>query len=371
MPETTDALDRLLDYQIGAAHYPGALVHVERDGTVLARRAAGRLRPDADTPMPWDALFPIASLTKPVVSAAAMMLVDEGRLELDAPVAEYLPEMDALRMISGERPRRAPSIRDLLRHTSGFGYVGEIRDAGVRALAAKANLDGRLRGMTTDEFVAALAALPLAVEPGTRFVYGLSTDVLGVVLEKLDGRPLGEVLRRRLFDPLGMRDTGFGVPAADRGRLAAAFASDAVWAVMAKLSGEPARMDSGGGGLFATIDDYARFARFIAAGGRLGEERLISAASFEEMARDQLPAGLDGPSGYTGPGFGFGLGFAVRLDWGAGAMPCKAGELAWSGVTGTALFVHPAERWFAVCFTCNNASRMMARMELRRALARL
>jgi CubicO group peptidase (beta-lactamase class C family) len=130
-------------------------------------------------------------------------------------------------------------------------------------------------------------------------------------------------------------------------------------------------MESGGGGLVSTLGDYCCFARVLADGGRIGGERVLSQAIFAEMCRNQLPAGADGPVTYTGPGFGFGLGLAVRLDWGPAAMPCSAGELTWSGISGTAMFVQPAERWFALAFTCNMASRMMARMEFRRAAALL
>lgn len=130
-------------------------------------------------------------------------------------------------------------------------------------------------------------------------------------------------------------------------------------------------MDSGGGGLVSTIVDYAAFARMLANGGRVGKQRLVSAGLFSEMCRNQLPAGVDGPSAYCGSGFGFGLGLAVRLDWGPAAMPCTAGELLWSGISGTAMFVQPAEQWFALMFSCNLTTRMMVRMEFRRAAARL
>jgi CubicO group peptidase (beta-lactamase class C family) len=132
-------------------------------------------------------------------------------------------------------------------------------------------------------------------------------------------------------------------------------------------------MDSGGGGLVSTLDDYAAFARMLAdggvVGGLIGGQRLLSERLFAELSRNQLADGVDGPAGYTGPGFGFGLGLAVRHDWGPAAMPCTAGELTWSGVSGTALFVQPRQRWFAVLMSANMASRMMARMTLRRALA--
>lgn len=234
---------------------------------------------------------------------------------------------------------------------------------------------GKLPGIEATDFVAELAALPLVAEPGTTFRYGYSTDVLGCIIEKIDGVPLGGSMQRRVFGPLGMRHSGFEVPPAQQALLASAHASDAAWHGTVTNFGirRPAEawMDSGGGGLVSTIGDYAAFARMLANGSRVGEQRLLSANSLAEMCRNQLPAGVDGPSAYCGPGFGFGLGMAVRLDWGPAALPCTAGEMVWSGISGTAMFVHPSEQWFALMFSCNMLSRMMVRMEFRRAAGRL
>lgn len=370
-----DSLHRLLDYQIAAGHTPGALALVERGGRVLARACAGRLGPDDGTPMHEAALFRLASLTKPVVSLAALMLVAEGRLALDAPVADYLPALRGLRMPGGAAPRRAPAVRDLLRHTSGLGYETEYREAAVRRDVLRDDIGAAMPYVEAGDFLHRLAARPLAGEPGEAFRYGFSTDVLGLILAAVEGAALGDVLRRRIFEPLGMAQTGFEVADSERSRLARAYGSDAAW--QARVPGYGLRdgtgpwMECGGAGLVSTLDDFARFARMIAAGGQANGERLLPLDLFAEMTRNQLPETVDGPFGFTGAGFGFGLGFAVRLDWGAAAMPCAPGELTWSGISGTALFVHPAEQWFAVCFSSNMTSRMMARMEFRRAVAGL
>jgi CubicO group peptidase (beta-lactamase class C family) len=367
----SNSIDRLLAYQIEARHTPGAVVHVERAGNVLAHRAAGRLGTESGEPMHEDALFRLASLSKSIVSFAALMQVDEGLLTLDAPAADYLPALDGLRMKSGARPRRAPTLRDLMRHTSGLAYASEIPDAELRAAAAQADFAGRMPYVDAQAFLGALAAAPLAAEPGSAFRYGYSTDVLGMVVAKADGVSLGESLRTRIFQRLGMTDTGFDVPPAGQRRLACAYPEDAAW--RARVAGYGLRrpdrpwMESGGGGLVATLGDYARFARMLANGASHDGERLLSPALFREMCRNQLPEGIDGPLGFTGPGFGFGLALAIRLDWGAAAMPCAAGEMAWSGISGTTMFVHPDERWFALAFTSNLASRMTMRMEFRRA----
>jgi CubicO group peptidase (beta-lactamase class C family) len=371
----TTSIDRLLAYQIEARHYPGAVVHVERAGKVLAHQAAGLLAPDGGVPMHDGALFRIASLTKSVVTVAALMQVEEGRLALDAPIGDYLQVLGDLRMPSGARPDRLPTVRDLMRHTSGLAYPWEIHDAALRAMVLKSNLVGSLPHIDPGAFVGTLAALPLAAQPGTIFRYGYSTDVLGLIVEKIDGVSLGQALKARIFGPLAMGETGFEVPVASLPRLASAYPADTAWHALVPGMGvrKPGLpwMESGGGGLVTTIVDYACFARMLAHGGRMGDRRLLSEAMFAEMRRNQLPAGGEGPFGYTGPGFGFGLGLAVRLDWGPAAMPCAAGEMAWSGISGTALFVDPDTQWFAVCFTSNMATRMMARMEFRRAAALL
>jgi CubicO group peptidase (beta-lactamase class C family) len=371
----SSAVERLLAYQVEARHTPGALIHVERGGKIVARSAAGLLGPGSAVAMHDGALFRLASLTKPVVSLAALMQVDEGRLELDAPVAEFLPGLRDVRLGTGMAPSRAPTLRDLLRHTSGFAYETEFREAALREIALKNDIGARLPHVDAADLLQVLAARPLAAEPGRAFRYGFSTDVLGMIVAATDGLSLGESLRRRIFEPLEMNDTGFEVPASAHERLATAFAGDSAWHARVacyglRREGRP-WMECGGAGLVSTLDDFASFARLLANGGRHRDGRLISESLFVEMTRNQLPEDVDGPLGFTGAGFGFGLGFAVRLDYGAAAMPCAPGELTWSGISGTALFVHPGERWFAICFSSNMASRMMARMEFRRAVAGL
>jgi CubicO group peptidase (beta-lactamase class C family) len=277
-----------------------------------------------------------------------------------------------LRLADGQRPQRAPTVRDLLRHTSGLAYPFEVPDPALRAPLLGAGLSAALNGLDSAAFLAKLAALPLVAEPGTVFRYGYSTDVLGCVVEALDGQPLGAALQRRLLGPLGMGRSNFSVADDDEGDLAAALLEDGGWhatipPIGQRLPGQPA-MDSGGGGLVARFDDYAAFARLLAHGGVAQDgpargQRLLSEAMLAEMFRNQLPTGVDGPGAYTGPGFGFGLGLAVRGDAGPAAMPCSTGEGCWSGISGTALFVQPRERWFALLFSANMASRMMARME--------
>lgn len=371
-PSGAALLDGFLDWQIAARHYPGAVVHVEREGRVLARRAAGVVDPATGAALREDAVFRIASMTKPIVSVLALMLVEQGRLTLDDPVSRWLPELAGLKLATGKAPARQPTYRDLMRHTSGLAYVGEIRDPALRATASEAGLDGRLPLLAPAAVLAQLAALPLACEPGSQFLYGFSTDVLGLAIERVTGVRLGDALREYLLGPLGMVETGFEVPAAATARFARAFSDDTAWHgfadkyAQAQQQGTP--MQSGGGGLVSTIDDYARFARMLMAGGEANGRRLLSADSLRQMFANQLDPLNPGPVGFTGPGFGFGLGLAVRLDWGASATPSTAGELTWFGICGTVVWLHPRERWFAIQFGANMRSRMLSRMEFRRTI---
>ncbi len=374
----SSSIDRLLDYQIQSLHCPGAVVHVERAGKVLAHTAAGLLGPESDVPMHDGALFRLASLTKPIVTFAALMQIDKGQLALDAPVGDYLPALKDQRMPSGERPHRPPTVRDLMRHTAGVDYGWAIQDSDVRQKYLNATFLTQAPYCEASEFLKALAALPLAAQPGTAFHYGFATDVLGMIVEQIEGMPLAQCLRARILEPLGMRETTFEVPESEQARLSSAYPDDAAWhASVAKFGvRQPSHafMHCGGGGLVSTLADVTSFARMLANGGcvgGVGGERLLSENLFLEMTCNQLPEGVAGPVAFTGPGFGFGLGLAVRLDRGSGAMPCAAGELTWSGISGTTMFVDPKEKWFALYFSSNMTTRMMARMEFRRAAAQL
>lgn len=367
------ALQAELQHLVAAGHCPGALAWVERQGQIQARLSIGLVAPGMATPMNESVRFRLASLTKPVVTTAAMMLVDQGRLALDAPVAEWLPVLGGLRLADGSAPRRPPSVRDLMRHTSGLAYPFEVPEAAVRAQLLQAGFSAALAGQDSAAFLQRLSRLPLVAEPGTRFRYGYSTDVLGAIVEAVSGMPLGQCLREQLFEPLGMAHTGFELdPDLPADQMALAHAGDAAWHALIPPIGQrqPGApwMDSGGGGLIGTLADYAAFARLLANQGRLGDRQLVSAAAIDTMFSQQLPDGVDGPGSYCGPGFGFGLGLALRQDFGPAAMPCSSGEGVWSGISGTALFVQPRTGWFALLFSANMATRMITRMNFRHAL---
>ena len=267
-------------------------------------RVVGQRDPAQGAPMKADDIFRIYSMTKPIVSVAAMMLVEEGKLDLDAPVAKYIPafadvkvgveKTDALgrktlEIVDAQRPM---TVRDLMRHTSGLTY-GFFGTGLVKQAYRESGLESG-RGIDNAQFAERIAKLPLAYQPGSTWDYSNSTDVLGRVVEVVSGQPLGVFLKARLFDPLGMKDTGFTVPEAERqARIAEPFAGDGITPGSALFDPrQPAALESGGGGLMSTAPDYARFLLMLRNGGQLDGKRYLSEATLKEMTRDQLgPAG--------------------------------------------------------------------------------
>ena len=333
-----------------SGHIPGAVALVVRDGRIGWYEAFGKRDPLAADPMAKDAIFRIYSMTKAIVSVAAMMLWEEGRLLLNDPVAKFIPEFAGQKVLleSGEQvaPASPMTVQDLLRHTSGLTY--EFR--GARAIH-KAYAEAKVfsRNQTNADQAATLAGLPLDFHPGTRWEYSRATDVLGRVVEVVAGESLGAHLKRRILDPLGMVDSGFHVPGADLARLAGGHAKDpdSGGPVVLLDVTQPAKFESGGGGMVATTMDYARFLQMLANGGELGGTRLLGRKTVELMTADHLGE-MPRPADMIGPGFGFGLGFAVRTHAGMATTPGSVGQYYWGGAAGTTFWVDPAERLFAV-----------------------
>lgn len=350
-----------IEGEIAARRVPGAVVLVARNGKVGYAQVLGQQDPVRGTPMRRDSVFRIYSMTKPMVSVAAMMMVEEGKLLLEAPVSRYIPsfanvkvgveKVDAagVKTLDLVAPRRPMTVQDLLRHTSGltYGFFGD-------SLVKKAYLDAGVGAGDLDsaEFADKLATLPLHYHPGSTWDYSYSTDVLGRVLEVVSGQSLGTVLRTRLFDPLGMKDTSFFVPEpARQARIAEPFPEDRVIGAGAVV-GDPRvvqRFESGGGGLVSTADDYARFAQMLANGGALDGRRYLSPKTLEFMTADHLGSSVaTTPLYLPGPGYGFGLGFAVRKVNGEAAYTSPAGEYYWGGAGGTYFWVDPRNNMFVV-----------------------
>jgi CubicO group peptidase (beta-lactamase class C family) len=345
------AMGARLDDRIAAGHLPGAVVLVARRGQLAWHEAHGRRDPAGGAPMRTDTIFRIYSMTKPLVSVGVMMLLEEGRLLLGEPIGRYLPDLAEMQVAvagGGTVPAAAPiTIQDLLRHTSGLTY--EFRGNGPVHQAYAAAGTAR-RDQSNADQVAKLGHLPLLHQPGTRWEYSRSTDVLGRLIEVVAGQSLGEFMQARICGPLGMVDTGFHVPPAQQGRLAEGFATDpdTRQAAMTLLEvREPPRFESGGGGMVGTAADYLRFAQMLADGGQYHGTRLLSRKTVELMTSDHL-GGIPGAGDILPPGHGFGLGFAVRKNRGIATAPGSVGSFFWSGMAGTFFWIDPAERLTAV-----------------------
>jgi CubicO group peptidase (beta-lactamase class C family) len=349
-------LQRLSDVlrgEIDRGFVPGTVALVARRGKVAHFEALGARDPGNAAPMDRDSLFRIYSMTKPIASVAAMMLWEEGRFLLGDAVAKYLPDFAGAEVAVERdgRIERVPAERDitmqdLLRHTSGLTY--EFRgNAPVQKMYMEAKLFRR--NQTNAEHAQTLARLPLMYQPGTRWEYSRSTDVLGRVIEVLTGDSLGEVLQQRILKPLGMADTDFFVPPAKHHRLAEAFAKDPESGAGVQLLEvkEKPTFESGGGGLVSTAMDYARFLQMLLNGGTLDGTRLLSRKTVEYMTADHL-GGMPGTPDLLIPGYGFGLGFAVRLQPGIAQVPGSTGQYYWGGLAGTTFWVDPAEQLFAL-----------------------
>jgi CubicO group peptidase (beta-lactamase class C family) len=328
-------------------------VLVAHGGELVYERANGYRDRIAGAAMQLDAIFRGASMTKPIVAVAALTLVEEGKLQLWEPVATYLPELADVRVgIEREAPARPMTVQDLFRHTAGFTY-GPFGSTPVHMAYREAKIADPAD--TNEVMVRKLASVPLMYQPGTTFEYGMSIDVLGRVIEVVDGRALDAALEARIFAPLGMRDSGFRLTAEQRQRLAEPHLSAAGVNPLKFLHDPdaPPRFISGGGGLLTTAHDYLRFASMLLAGGEFEGVRLLARKTVALMTSNHLPPGCGYGSftralGITAPlpeyGMGFGLGVNVRIEAGRNPNPGSIGDFAWSGISGTYFWVDPLER---------------------------
>jgi CubicO group peptidase (beta-lactamase class C family) len=346
-----------LQAKVEAGQLPGAVVAIARRGHLVFHEAIGHLGPDRSTPMPRDALFAIASMTKPVTGVAALMLWEEGRLGLADPVELFLPQLGNRRVavlnervLAGQGPietvpaTRPITMQDLMRHTSGLTYGGRGTTAVHALYPASSNAAGAT--LDTKGFLERLAAAPLLYQPGTVWDYGLSIDVIGLVVEALSGQSLGAFLKHRLFDPLGMLDTGFQVPADKVARLARPLPRDPDTGEAQSVPdrAQALRFECGGGGLASTALDYLRFAQMLLGSGILGETRVLGRKTVEAMRTSRMTpdienriAALDTSS----EGYGFGLTVAVRER--VSTLMGSLGEFYWNGAYGTLWWADPAE----------------------------
>jgi CubicO group peptidase (beta-lactamase class C family) len=376
--ERLDRISQWLRDEIAKNVIPGAVVMIARNGKVAYSESFGVLDPETKAPMRKDAIFRIYSMSKPITSVAVMMLAEQGKITLDEPIAKYIPVFKSMKVgVEGKgedgKPKldlvdakKAITIQDLLRHTSGitYGFFGDL-------LVKKAYVDADVFAgdFTNAEFAERIAKLPLAFQPGTTWDYSHSTDILGRLVEVVSGKSLYQFEKENILDPLGMSDTGFYVTdATKQPRIAEPFKDDRVIGTGVAFNDPRVaeKWESGGGGMVGTVTDYARFVTMLMNGGTLDGKRYLGPKTIAYMTSDHT-AGVITPGPYylPGPGYGFGLGFAVRKETGVATSPGSVGDYNWGGAGGTYFWVDPKENMFVVFAMQSPRNRVPYRQVLR------
>ena len=369
---------------VDSGRLPGLLVAVVRDDRLAWFETRGDRDVESGRPVEPDTIYRMYSMTKPITTVAALMLYEEGRFQLDDPIAKYIPAFAGTRVFASgdadsfetEALARPITVHDLMTHTSGLTYSFHCEHP-VDALYRRRGIDFNANLGPLANLVEATAAQPLAFQPGARWNYGVSTDVLGRLVEIWSGRPLDTFLAERILSPLGMVDTGFHVAEGEGDRFASNYtrSEEGGLALVDAAAGsrflKPAATFSGGGGLVSTAADYLRFTRMLRGRGALGETRLLGRKTVEHMTANQLPgdlADLGQPTFSETPftGVGFGLGVSVMLDPAKARIVGSPGEYAWGGMASTAFWVDPAEDLIVLLLTqLSPSSTYPIRRELR------
>jgi CubicO group peptidase (beta-lactamase class C family) len=377
-PERLDRITKWLKDDSDAGKIPGAVLMILRHGKVAYFESVGLLDPETRAPMRKDAIFRIYSMSKPITTTAVMMLAEQGKITLDEPIAKYIPSFKemkvgvetkdddgkiSLHLVDAKKPI---TIQDLLRHTSGitYGFFGDllVKKAYVNAKVLDGDYDNA-------EFAERIARLPLAFQPGTTWDYSHSTDILGRLVEVVSGKSLYQFEKENILDPLGMPDTSFYVAeAARQPRIAEPFKNDRKIGAGVDFNDPrvPRKSESGGGGMVGTVSDYARFLMMLRNGGTLDGKRYLGPKTIAYMTSDHT-AGVITPGPYylPGPGYGFGLGFAVRKETGVALTPGSVGDYNWGGAGGTAFWVDPKEDLIVVYGMQSPSQRVPYRQVLR------
>jgi len=352
-------LERITEFfnnEIATGKLPGAAVLIQQHGKPVYLKCFGVQAVETNAPMTSDTIFALHSMTKPITSVAAMMLIEAGKLSLADPVSKFIPGFadikvgvssvtaDGTSVLKLVPPDRPVTIMDLLRHTSGITYDYIGGKLIMKAYSESGLFDGRYNN---EVFADRIARLPLARQPGTLWRYGHSTDVLGRIIEIVSGQTLYQFEKQHIFDPLGMTSTKFVPESADeRARMAEPLPSDTILKLAETQRRAHPEWESGGGGLVSSLTDYARFAQMILGGGQLDGNRYLSPAAFKSMTSDHIGPGSGVARDYyyfPGDGFGYGYGFAVRTDPGNARPPPPGsiGELKWDSGSGTYFGVDP------------------------------
>jgi len=360
--KSSNAIDQVLQEAVGEKKLPGIVATVAMGDRVVYEGATGKRDTTKNIPMTADTIFHIASMTKPVTSVAVMQLVESGRVKLDEPAATYFPELSSVRVLeefdasTGKAklrpPKSPPTVRQLLSHTSGFVY--DFFDKKMHDYAATGAVPSASQG--DDGFLKA----PLAFDPGSRWEYGINTDLLGRLVEKVSGQTLEDYFRQHIFEPLGITDTFFNVPAEKQARVVALHQrqDDGSFVEPPQQPFQPARFFSGGGGLYSTAGDYLKFMRMLLGGGKLGSKQLLRTETVAEMSRNQIgdltlvqltsmtPQVAKNPIRIPGSLDKFGLGFGINSKAVEGGR--SAGSLAWAGIFNTFFWIDPPRKTCAV-----------------------
>ncbi|MES2017593.1 MAG: serine hydrolase domain-containing protein [Pseudomonadota bacterium] len=350
-------IDQFMAREIAAGRTPGGVIAIARNGKLVHYKAYGKLDPLQDTPMPLDAMFGLASMTKIMAAVGGLALSERGLLPLKSRLGDYLPAFANMQVGSATNGeiKLAPAapiyIQDLYRHTSGLSYGGSGDSAIHKMMPATSSVAAiQLSG---DEFIAKLAAAPLLYQPGTVWEYGFSTDVLGLAIEKVSGKRLGDYLKAEVWDKVGMPDTTFMVPPSKRARLARPLAKDPLTGRDQSIPILDAQLkfDCAGGCAFGTVGDYLRFGQMLVNEGIIDGKRVLSPYTVRLMTSDHLGANIKNNVTSVEPareGYSFGLAVAVRVNAGVAAMPGSVGNFTWNGANGTAFWADPKERLVVV-----------------------
>lgn len=363
--ERLERIMTMLKEETSKGVVPGAVLLVARHGKVAWYEPVGELDPATKAPMTKDAIFRIFSMSKPITTVSAMILFEEGKLALEDPLAKYIPSFAPGKLKVGVEktdpatgaktldlvPLRRPiTIQDLMRHTAGLTY-GIFGNSLVKQAYNKA---GVMNGdYTNEEFAERIAKMPLQHQPGTEWEYSHGVDVLGRVVEVASGMSLLQFEKKNLLEPLGMSETGFYVTdKSKQSRISEPFPQDRTIGIGAQI-GDPrveGKWESGGGGMVSTAMDYAKFCQMMLNHGALNGKRILSPTTVDFMTTDHLGDSIahDGPSFFAGPGYSFGLGFAVRVKEGLAPDNGSVGDYTWNGVAGTNFWIDPKQDMFVV-----------------------
>lgn len=347
---TQHEVDQYFQKAVSQNKIAGAVMLVEHKGKIAMHTAYGYQDKEEKIKMDTSSIFRIYSMTKPITSLAAMILVEEGKISLDEPINKYLPELSDLKVLKGAKkvaPKRKVIVKDLLRHTSGFAYGLGL---GASRVDLSYNTNHPLFVTKSDQMIERLAGFSLQSEPGEEYHYSLSVDVLGAIIERVSGKSLGEFMNEKIFQPIGMKDTHFQLPASKIKRFCSIYGVGLRLKESYKSSEfSKDRMHQGGGGLVSTTSDYLKFCRLMLNKGIYNSDTIISPALVDQMTQNQLPEGQGVYKRGGKVAIGFGLGFSVNLqEWGKYG---REGDYGWSGIGGTHFKVSPKNESIIIIMT--------------------